>query len=143
MTRPGASTDAVAMVRDESDVPILRDRVRRLGREQGLSHVAIESLATAASEIARNMLDHAGDGVAILHALSVGTRRGVLVTFRDTGCGIADLELALQDGYSSRGGLGLGLAGARRMVDEFSIESTPGLGTVVTLKQWCRAAGTG
>lgn len=138
MTQPAAWADAVALVRDDSDIPVLRDRVRRLSREQGLSHVEIESLATAASEIARNVLDHAGDGFAILQPLGDGARRGVLVSIRDAGHGIADLELALHDGYSSRGGLGLGLAAARRMVDEFSIESTPGTGTVVTLKHWAR-----
>ena len=138
MTRPAAGVDTVALLRDESDVPVLRDRVRRLSREQGLSHVEIESLATAASEIARNVLDHAGDGFAILQPLVEGAQRGVLVSIRDAGHGIADLELAMQDGYSSRGGLGLGLAAARRMVDEFSIESTPGSGTLVTLKHWAR-----
>lgn len=143
MRQEDGFADAVALLRDESDLPVLRQRVRGLGREQGLSHVAIESLATAVSEIARNVLDHAGDGFAILRALNLGSRRGVLVSLRDTGRGIEDLGLALQDGYSSRGGLGLGLAGARRLVDEFSIESTPGAGTIVTLQQWSREAPRG
>jgi len=138
MTREGAFADAVVLLRDESDVPVLRDRVRRLGREQGLSRVEVESLATAVSEIARNVLDHAGEGFATLDAVADGVRSGVQVTFRDAGQGIANVELALQDGYSSRGGLGLGLAGASRMVDEFSIESAPGSGTLVTLRQWSR-----
>lgn len=140
MTADNGHAPAVAPVRHESDLPVLRRHVRRLGRAQGLSHVRIEALATAVSEIARNVLDHAAAGDATVTACCEAARQGVVVVLRDTGGGIPDVAQALQDGYTSRGGLGLGLAAAQRMVDEFSIESEPGAGTVVRLAQWVRAS---
>ena len=143
MTAADCGAPAVAPVRHESDLPVLRRHVRRLGQAQGLSHVQVEALATAVSEIARNVLDHAGSGDATVAACRKATRNGVVVILRDAGAGIADVTQALQDGYTSRGGLGLGLAAAQRLVDEFSIQSEPGSGTVVTLTQWARDHRTG
>jgi len=138
MTAIDSLAPAIAPVRHESDLPVLRRHVRRLGRGQGLSHVQIEALATAVSEIARNVLDHAAGGDATVTACREPARHGVVVVLRDAGAGIPDVARALQDGYTSRGGLGLGLAAAQRMVDEFSIQTEPGAGTVVTLAQWVR-----
>jgi serine/threonine-protein kinase RsbT len=95
-----------------------------------------EALATAVTEIARNIVVHAWSGEIALGILEQDTRRGVIVTARDAGPGIADLERAMLDGFSTGTGLGYGLPGARRLVDEFEIESKVGVGTMVTLKKW-------
>jgi len=123
-------------IRHESDLVVARRRVRELGRQQGLPAPAIEALATAVTEIARNTVVHAGGGEMVVGAVADTRRRGVLVRMRDEGHGIADLDRAMQDGYSTKGGLGLGLPGARSLVDEFEIESGPGRGTTITMRQW-------
>ena len=115
-------------------------RVRQLTREwsvlAGFSLVDQTKMVTAASELARNTLEHGGGGTARVELLTEGARRGVRLTCEDRGPGIPDIELALRDGYTSRGGLGLGLGGARRLVNEFGIESRPGDGTRVTISRW-------
>ena len=115
-------------------------RVRQLTREwsvlAGFSLVDQTKMVTAASELARNTLEHGGGGTARVELLTEGARRGVRLTCEDRGPGIPDIELALRDGYTSRGGLGLGLGGARRLVNEFGIESRPGEGTRVTISRW-------
>ena len=93
-------------------------------------------LVTAASELARNTLVHGGGGDMRLQALNDGRRRGVKVIFTDQGPGIPDIELAMKDGYTTRGGLGLGLSGSKRLVNEFEIESQPGKGTTVRIVRW-------
>jgi serine/threonine-protein kinase RsbT len=93
-------------------------------------------IITAASELARNMLDYGGGGVLQLELLNDSNRRGLRLTFADQGPGIADIELALKDGYTSGGGLGLGLGGAKRLSNEFVIESKVGEGTRVTIARW-------
>jgi serine/threonine-protein kinase RsbT len=103
---------------------------------QGLSLVDQTKLVTAASELARNTLVHGGGGEMQLQVLNEGIRRGVKVSFIDSGPGIPDIELALKDGYTTRGGLGLGLSGSKRLVHEFTIESKPGKGTTVTILRW-------
>lgn len=123
-------------IRHESDLVVARRRVRELGMQQGLSAPAIEALATAVTEIARNTMVHAGGGEMVLCTSADLRRRGVLVTLRDEGVGIANLDQAMQDGYSTKNGLGLGLPGARSLVDEFEIESDPGRGTSITMRQW-------
>lgn len=123
-------------IRHESDLVVARRRVRELGMQQGLSAPAIEALATAVTEIARNSVVHAGGGEMLLGTLADLRRRGVLVMLRDEGVGIADLDQAMQDGYSTKDGLGLGLPGARSLVDEFEIESGLGKGTTITMRQW-------
>ena len=123
-------------VHHESDVVVARRCVRQLAAQQGLCEREAEALATAVTEIARNIVVHAGSGEVLLQAISEPPRRGVQVVAHDGGPGIADIERAMQDGFSTRDGLGYGLPGARRLVDRFQIESTVGVGTTVTLWQW-------
>lgn len=133
----------MAVLRDESiglrsmdDIIKARQLVRECAIFQGLSLVDQTKLVTAASELARNTLVHGGGGEMRLQALNDGPRRGVKVVFLDRGPGIADVELAMKDGYTTRGGLGLGLSGSKRLVNEFEIDSTPGKGTTVTIVRW-------
>jgi len=115
-------------------------RVRQVAREravaQGFSLVDQTKLVTAASELARNTLEHGGGGEVSIEVLNDGLRKGVRLTFSDKGPGIPDVELALKDGYTTGGGLGLGLSGARRLSNEFSIQSKPGEGTRVAITRW-------
>ena len=120
----------------DDDVVRMRQQVRALATQVGFSLVEQTKLVTAASELGRNAVVYGGGGRAILEVLSDGVRRGLRMTFVDQGPGIADLELALRDGYTTGGGLGLGLSGARRLVEEFHIESAPGKGTRVTIARW-------
>jgi serine/threonine-protein kinase RsbT len=115
---------------------VARRRTRELASQQGLSPAETEALATAVTEIARNILVHAGSGEILFGAVGNPSKRGVIVIARDTGPGIPHIEQAMQDGFSTRGGLGFGLPGAQRLVDEFEIESTLGAGTAVTLLKW-------
>ena len=123
-------------VRTVDDIIKARQLVRDSAIAQGLSLVDQTKLVTAASEIARNTLVHGGGGEMRLETLNDGTRRGIRVTFSDQGPGIADIALAMKDGYSTAGGLGLGLGGTKRLVNEFDIESEPGKGTTVTILRW-------
>ena len=123
-------------VGDDSDLAAARQGVREMGTQQGLSHAAIESLATAVTELGRNMLVYAGRGELLIAELVEGTRRGVVVTAWDSGPGIRDLVQAMIDGYSTGTGLGLGLPSAKRLVDEFEIDSKVGVGTRVTIRKW-------
>lgn len=123
-------------IRDESDLVVARRRVRELGLQQGLPEASIAALATAVTEIARNIIVHAGSGEMSFAAAGDARRRGVVVVARDRGPGISDVAQAMQDGYSTRGGLGLGLAGAQRLIDEFELESVVGFGVTITLRQW-------
>jgi len=121
-------------VQDESDVPMVRKRARDFGRGAGLSASAVESLAIALSEVARNIVVHAGGGgYVVLRRDEAGARRHVVAVASDTGPGIVDLARAMEDGYSTGTGLGLGLPSARRLADEFQILSSPGQGTTITL----------
>jgi len=124
------------VVRDESDLVVVRRWVRELGPAQGLSAVGVEALATAITEIAHNMVAHGGGGEVLVRAMRSAPRRGLVATARDSGPGIVDVARAMCDGYSTGAGLGLGLPSARRLVDEFEIESTPGAGTTITLRKW-------
>ena len=123
-------------VRTANDIVRVRQRMREWAIEAGFSLVDQTKVVTAASELARNTLEHGGGGTARVELLTDGGRRGVRLTCEDQGPGIPDLQLALKDGYTSRGGLGLGLGGARRLVNEFAIESRPGSGTRVTITRW-------
>ena len=122
-------------VRESRDVVQVRHAVRRWATELGFSLIDQTKLVTAASELARNMVDYAGGGVATIEAVGE-TRRGLKVTFEDNGPGIPDIELALQQGYTTGGGLGLGLGGAKRLVNEFQIHSEVGKGTRVCILRW-------
>jgi serine/threonine-protein kinase RsbT len=128
-------TDTVP-VRSSEDVVRVRREVRTCALTVGLSLVDQTKIVTAASEVARNTLDYGGGGTARLEIVRNGTRRGVRLVFEDRGPGIPDVKLALTDGYTSGGGLGLGLGGARRLSSEFEIVSSPGQGTTVTLTRW-------
>lgn len=119
-----------------SDLVRVRQRVREWAVEAGFSLVDQTKMVTAASELARNTLEHGGGGMALVQFLEEGARRGVRLVCEDRGPGIPDIQLALQDGYTTRSGLGLGLGGARRLVNEFAIDSRPGEGTRVTITRW-------
>jgi serine/threonine-protein kinase RsbT len=133
----------VIVVKDESlpirtgeDVVRVRQAARGHAIASGFSLVDQTKLVTAASEIARNTLDHGGGGEARIESLHNGTRHGVRLTFTDQGPGIADVAVALADGYTTGKGLGLGLGGAKRLSSEFAIDSKPGAGTKVTFARW-------
>jgi serine/threonine-protein kinase RsbT len=123
-------------VRLEQDVVLARQVVRKLAIECGLRLVDQTKLITAASELARNTVIYGGGGDMDWELLDDGLRKGLRLVFRDQGPGIPDMKLAMTDGWTSGSGLGLGLTGARRLVDEFSLESAPGEGTRVTICKW-------
>lgn len=131
-------------VHDETVLPIRSDvdvlKARQYGKELASSLRFSSSertvIATAISEIARNTVLYAKSGRLLIRLIAQGRRRGILIVARDEGPGIADLSLVMQDGYSTSRGLGIGLPGARRLMDEFEIESELGKGTVVTMKKW-------
>lgn len=114
----------------------VRHTVRQRAIEIGFSLVDQTKIVTAASELARNTVLHGGGGFARIEIVTQGSRRGLRLVFEDQGPGIADIELAMRDGYSTAGGLGLGLSGAKRLSNEFSISSTPGAGTRVAITRW-------
>src|SRR5262245_47054447 len=120
-------------IRTSEDVVGVRQVVREWSIAAGLGLVDQTKIVTAASELARHLLNSAGGGTRTIEALNAGARRGVRLVFEDKGPGIADIEQALRDGHSTGGGLGLGLGGARRLSNEFSIESRVGEGTRVTI----------
>ena len=128
--------DETLPVRSSDDVVRVRQAVRARSVAAGFSLVDQTKLVTAASEIARNTVDYGGGGTLHIEVLRNGTRRGVRLTFADQGPGIADLGKALTDGYTTGGGLGLGLSGAKRLCNEFDVQSEPGKGTVVKLARW-------
>jgi serine/threonine-protein kinase RsbT len=123
-------------LRGSEDVVRLRQAVRERAVAAGFTLIDQTKIVTAASELGRNTVQHGGGGEARISVLSSGLRRGLRLEFVDTGPGIADLALALTDGYTTGNGLGLGLSGARRLSDEFDIESAPGAGTRVTIVRW-------
>jgi serine/threonine-protein kinase RsbT len=123
-------------LKNEHDIVLGRQAVRRLAQEQGFSLVDQTKFVTAASELSRNALIYGGGGTMKWEVLLDGIKRGVRLTFQDQGPGIANMDLALTDGWSSGTGMGLGLTGARRLVNEFEIDSTVGVGTRVTVTRW-------
>jgi len=129
------SAETLPLERSEQ-VVLVRQLVRQRAVELGFSLVDQTKIVTAASELARNTVLHGGGGHAVIEAVSDGIRRGIRLTFEDRGPGIADVQLAMKDGYSTAGGLGLGLSGAKRLSSEFSITSAPGEGTRVVITRW-------
>lgn len=123
-------------IRVESDVVQVRQVVRRCVAELSFSLVDQTKMVTAASELARNTLEYGGGGVMQVDFVSDGRRRGLRLAFEDQGQGIADVDLALTDGYTSGNGLGMGLSGSRRLVNEFEITSEVGKGTRVVITRW-------
>lgn len=113
-----------------------RQAVRRHAIELGFSLVDQTKVITAASELARNTIQHGGGGRALVEVINDGRRKGLRLTFEDRGPGIADIAQAMRDGYSTKGGLGLGLSGAKRLSNEFAITSSPGEGTRITITRW-------
>jgi serine/threonine-protein kinase RsbT len=126
-------------IRTDADVVTARQEARTMGSRLGFSSTDLTLLATAISEVARNITTYAGDGEVLLRVLDEDGRQGIEVLATDDGPGIDDVELAMQDGYTTGNGLGLGLPGTRRLVDEFSLQTTPGAGTTVRLVKWIRA----
>jgi serine/threonine-protein kinase RsbT len=128
--------DETLAITSADDVVRVRQIVRARALEVGFSLVDQTKIITAASEIARNTLDYGGGGTARVELVRNGVRRGVRLIFVDKGPGIADMGLAMTDGYTTGAGLGLGLTGAKRLCNEFDIVSKPGEGTTVTLARW-------
>jgi serine/threonine-protein kinase RsbT len=129
------SADSLPITSSEH-VVIVRQAVRQRAIELGFSLVDQTKIVTAASELARNSIQYGGGGRVVLEIVSDGIRRGLRLAFEDQGPGIADIQLAMKDGYSTGGGLGLGLSGAKRLSNEFAINSTPGAGTRVVITRW-------
>lgn len=123
-------------IQSSADVVLVRQAVRQLAVELRFSLVDQTKLVTAASELARNTLDYGGGGTVTIEALEDGNRLGIRLTFADQGPGIVDVELALKDGYTTGGGLGMGLGGAKRLVNEFDIVSKVGEGTTISATKW-------
>ena len=123
-------------MREVSDIVTVRQQTRQWAGEVGLSLVDQTKIVTAASELARNVVVYGGGGAVRLELLENGVKKGLRLVFADQGPGIPDVERALQDGFTTGGGLGLGLGGARRLVNEFSIDSATGRGTTVTIARW-------
>jgi len=128
--------DAQVAVEAESDIVAARQRVRAMAAAQGFSSTDQTLIALAVSEIARNILSYATRGLITLGEIDDGGRIGILVVAHDDGPGIEDIGLAMRDGYSTARSLGMGLPGAKRVMDEFEIESAPGRGTTIRMKKW-------
>jgi len=123
-------------LRDSSDVVVARGRVRELAYAQGFPSNAVEALATAVSEVARNVIVHAGNGEMLLGIEKNSGRIGIVAIVRDDGPGISNIDEAMRDGHTTGDGLGLGLPSARRLVDDFELRSAVNQGTTVSLKKW-------
>jgi serine/threonine-protein kinase RsbT len=123
-------------VRNEQDIVVVRQTVRKLSQEAAFSLVDQTKFVTAASELARNTLIYGGGGDMRWEVLRNGIRAGIRLAFEDQGPGIPNLELAMMDGWTSGRGLGMGLSGAKRLVNEFELQSEPGKGTRVTIARW-------
>jgi serine/threonine-protein kinase RsbT len=121
---------------NSNDVVLARQKVRLWATEMRFTLVDQTKLVTAASELARNTLDHGKGGSMTIEQTAMGPRVGLRLTFEDRGPGIPDIEMALKDGFTTGNGMGLGLGGSKRLVNEFSIDSTPGKGTRITVVRW-------
>jgi serine/threonine-protein kinase RsbT len=128
--------NAVVPIGSAADIVTARQLGRALASRLGFSPSELTIIATAISEVARNIVEHAGRGEVCLSVVQQGSKQGLSVVARDDGPGIPDVALAMQDGYSTSQGLGLGLPGARRLMDEFEIVSEQGRGTTVTMRKW-------
>jgi len=133
-----SGSELVVPIRTEIDVVIARQRARELASQLRFSSSELTLIATAISEVARNIVIYAGGGEITLRIVEQGPRRGLVVFASDRGPGITDIERAMQDGYSTSRGLGIGLPGSKRLMDEFAVSSEVGKGTVVTMTKWER-----
>ena len=131
--------DIRVAIRTDADVVSARQEARAMGAGLGFSSTDLTLLATAISEVARNITDYAGEGELALRVLHGSGRQGIEVVATDHGPGIDDIEQAMQDGFTTGNGLGLGLPGTRRLVDEFELRTKPGAGTTIRLVKWSRA----
>ena len=137
---PDGSGEVNLPIVTDTDIVVARQEGRALAARAGVVATDLTLVATAISEIARNIVAHAGDGEMAMTIVEQAGRRGVMLVARDTGPGIDDIERALEDGYSTGAGLGLGLPGARRIMDDFAISSQPGRGTTVVMHKWVRSS---
>jgi serine/threonine-protein kinase RsbT len=131
--------DVRVAIRTDGDVVTARQEARSMGSGLGFSSTDLTLLATAISEVARNITTYAGEGEVALRVVERAGRSGIEVVASDEGPGIADVEQAMLDGFTTGNGLGLGLPGTRRLVDEFDLRTTPGVGTTIRLVKWSRA----
>ena len=129
-------TKVHVVVRQDTDIVLACQKGRALAERAGIKGDNQVVVVIAISEVARNIINYAGCGEIILDVIGRDGRRGISIVARDEGPGISDVEKALEDGYSTGGGLGLGLAGARRLMDEFEVKSQPGKGTTITMAKW-------
>lgn len=129
-------SDTIISIDSDADIVAARQRGRQLAAELGFTLVELTLVATAISELARNILLYAKHGEITMRTVQNSDKPGIMVIAHDEGPGIADLKQALQTGYSTSGSLGLGLPGVRRLMNEFEINSEPGKGTTVTVKKW-------
>jgi serine/threonine-protein kinase RsbT len=120
----------------DRDIVVARQKGRALATKLGFSLGNATLIATAISELARNIISYAGDGMIAMNAIYDSKREGLLIVASDEGPGISDIPLALRDGFSTSGSLGIGLPGVRRLMDEFAIDSEPGHGTIITVTKW-------
>jgi len=125
-------------LQSDVDVVVARRAVRDWAGELGLTMLDLTKVVTAASELARNAVVHGGGGTMCLQVVRQDARQGLRVIFKDSGPGIPEIELAMQDGYTTGGGMGIGLPGAKRLVNDFDLLSTPSAGTCVTIVRWKR-----
>jgi serine/threonine-protein kinase RsbT len=123
-------------IKSERDIVVARQRGRALATKIGFSISDATLIATAISELARNIVSYAGEGMIAMNAIYNSEREGLLIVASDEGPGIADIPRAMRDGFSTSGSLGIGLPGVRRLMDEFELASQPGAGTIVTVKKW-------
>ena len=133
---PTAAKDDTLQIRTSTDVVQVRQAVRNLATEMGFSLIDQTKLVTAASELARNTLEHGGGGTVRIQTVTSGVKPGIRLTFEDQGPGIPDVKLALTDGYTTGNGMGLGLSGSKRLVNDFDLQSKVGEGTRITVTKW-------
>ena len=133
---PSITKTDVLPLKTEHDIVLARQAVRKLTQEQGFSLVEQTKMVTAASEIARNTVIYGGGGTMTCELLVDGGKRGLRLRFEDQGPGIPNVDLAMTDGWTSGTGMGMGLTGAKRLVNEFDLDTHPGQGTRVTLTRW-------
>ena len=131
-------TERNVLIKDEYDIVTARATGKQMAIEIGLGIVDQSRIATAVSELARNIVVYAGKGVISFERLTEGDRSGLEIIAADSGPGIADIEIAMCDGFTSGGGMGVGLPGTKRLMDDFKLESEAGKGTVITIRKWSR-----
>jgi serine/threonine-protein kinase RsbT len=130
--------DILVAIRSDADIVSARQQGRSLAAAIGFTATDATLIATAISELARNIVLYAGHGEVLMHSIEISHKKGIVICARDRGPGIRNIENVLRDGYSTSGGLGLGLPGVKRLMDEFAIESELRQGTTVTVKKWLR-----